>query len=377
MSLLESFQISRRISFTVSAILLCTLTGCEKVEQESTPTTPSPVTFFSVYQPDQSIAKFPGQVEAAEYSQLSFRIGGKLDEIKVRSGQQVQVGHIIARLDDRDAKAQLANAQSKYDVASAMFERMQTSVEKGAVSQSSFDEARANYLSAKANLTNAQDALSYTELRAPFTGLVASLPVENYQVVTPQQTIVELHVPNAIDVIFQLPEQKMRIIDRARARESHSLQIAWVSFSDSPDKRYPAKYKAHESIARRGELSYEVTITLPKPEDLNILSGMSATVLLDMSKLVARETNVWLVPYGAVVNKSATPNESIVWRFVPDIDDPTRGSVEAVRVNIKHATSEGLLVEASLAEHDRIIAAGAHLVRDAQRVVEWKKEGGL
>ena len=218
-SLFNSVAMRAVVTFTA----LASLSACEDAPTPPKAVSSTPVTLYEVQHSDETIAKFPGQVEAAEFSNLSFRIGGKLQELKVKAGEEVKENQLIARLDDRDAKAQLATAQSQFDVSSAMFERMEASVEKGAVSRSTFDEAKANFLAAKASLTNAQDQLSYTELRAPFAGLIASVPVENYQVIVPQQTIAELHMPGAIDVTFQLPEQKMRMIDRSRARENLSL----------------------------------------------------------------------------------------------------------------------------------------------------------
>ena len=369
--------IRKNNAMVVSVVALLGLSGCEDKPDAPKTVDYTPVTLYEVQHSDETIAKFPGQVEAAEYSNLSFRMGGKLQELLVKAGEEVSENQLIARLDDRDAKAQLANAQSQFDVTSAMFERMQASVEKGAVSRSAFDEAKANFLSAKASLTNAQDQLSYTELRAPFAGLIASVPVENYQVIVPQQTIAELHLPGAIDVTFQLPEQKMRMIDRSRARENRSSDIAWVTFSGMPEKRYSAMYKDHESTTRQGELSYDVTITLPDPSDVNILAGMSATVLLDMSKLIESDAKLWLVPFGAVVTDNAEPNKAIVWRFKADTNDNKKGTVEPVNVFIARGISNGLLVEGPLSDDDRIVAAGAHLVKEGQRVTEWTKEGGL
>ncbi|WP_346993643.1 efflux RND transporter periplasmic adaptor subunit [Alteromonas gracilis] len=364
-------------SIGLAIVALCGLSACEDAPAPPKAVSSTPVTLYKVQHSDETIAKFPGQVEAAEYSNLSFRVGGKLQELLVKAGEEVTENQLIARLDDRDAKAQLANAQSQFDVTSAMFKRMEASVEKGAVSRSTFDEAKANFLSAKASLTNAEDQLSYTELRAPFAGLIASVPVENYQVVVPQQTIAELHMPGAIDVTFQLPEQKMRMIDRSRAKANRSSEIAWVTFSGMPEKRYGAMYKDHESTTRQGELSYEVTLTLPEPDDINVLAGMSATVLLDMSKLIESDAKLWLVPFGAVVTDNAEPDKAIVWRFKPEGDNSQKGTVEPVEVMITRGISNGLLVEGPLNDDDRIVAAGAHLVKDGQQVTEWTKEGGL
>ena len=150
-----------------------------------------------------------------------------------------------------------------------------------------------------------------------------------------------------------------------------------MTFSGMPEKRYGAMYKDHESSTRQGELSYEVTVTLPEPDDINVLSGMSATVLLDMSKLIESDTKLWLVPFGAVVTDNAQPEKAIVWRFKPSADDAQKGSVEAVEVTITRGISNGLLVEGPLKDDDKIVAAGAHLVKEGQSVSEWTKEGGL
>ncbi len=358
-------------------VSLMGLSACEDAPAPPKPITSTPVTLYKVQHSDETIAKFPGQVEASEYSDLSFRVGGKLQALLVKAGEEVKENQVIARLDDRDAKAQLANLQSQFDMASATFERMQASVDKGAVSRSEFDEAKASFLSAKANLTNAQDQLSYTELRAPFAGIISSVPVENYQVIASQQTIAELYMPGAIDVSFQLPEQKMRMIDRSRAKANRSTEIAWVTFSGMPEKRYVAMYKDHESTTRQGELSYEVTITLPEPDDINVLAGMSATVLLDMSKLIESDAKLWLVPFGAVVTDNQQPDKAIVWRFKPDSENALKGTVEAVDVMISRGISRGLLVEGPLNDDDKIVAAGAHLVKQGQHVTQWVKEGGL
>ena len=74
---------------------------------------------------------------------------------------------------------------------------------------------------------------------------------------------------------------------------------------------------------------------------------------------------------------TAQPEKAIVWRFKPSADDAQKGSVEAVEVTITRGISNGLLVEGPLKDDDKIVAAGAHLVKEGQSVSEWTKEGGL
>ncbi|MFP3427981.1 biotin/lipoyl-binding protein, partial [Pseudoalteromonas sp. SIMBA_162] len=78
---------------------------------------------------------------------LSFRIGGELRELEVQAGQEVEKGELIARLDDRDARSELKNARSSFNLAQATYKRMKYSVEKGAISRARFDEAQAEFQS--------------------------------------------------------------------------------------------------------------------------------------------------------------------------------------------------------------------------------------
>lgn len=327
------------------------------------------------------LKQYPGKVAASEHSELSFRVGGELIRLTVKAGDTVEQGEVVARLDERDAQVQLENAQSSFNLAEATFERMRISLERNAISQARFDEAEAQYLSAKAELSRARDQLSYTSLKAPFSGVISRIPVEVYQVVGAQQTIVELQRPGSIDVTFQMPEQDIRQVrpERAESARESADPMAWVSFSERPDQRYEASYKEHDSHATRGSLSYEVTVTLPAPEDTTVLSGMSASVLLDFNALTGGENAFWLVPAGAITAAESNPDEAVVWRYVSKAEDEGEeiGQVEPVAVTPGAKTSEGVLLKGQIEAGDRIVSAGAHLMSEGRKVRPWVKEGGL
>lgn len=166
--------------------------------------------------------------------------------------------------------------------------------------------------------------------------MISRVPAEVYQVVGAQQTIVELQRPGSIDVTFQMPEQDIRQVrpERAQSARESAEPMAWVTFAERPDHRYEASYKEHDSSAAKGSLSYEVTVTLPAPEDNTILSGMSASVLLDFNTLTGGDDSSWLVPAGAITALASNPDEAIVWRFVSETGDQGEeiGQVEPVVV---------------------------------------------
>lgn len=329
---------------------------------------------------EAGLQRYPGVVLASERSALSFRIGGELAELSVSAGDEVRAGDQVARLDDRDARSQLANARSSHELAAATHERMRVSLDRGAISRSRYDQARAQFLSAQASLAQAEDRLSYTVLRAPFDGVIAQVPVDNYQVVGAQQTIAELQQPGSIDVSFQMPEQQVRQIDeqRADAVRASGTDVAWIEFAQH-GKRYPADYREHDSSVSEGSLSYEITLTLPEPEDITVLSGMSTTVLLDMQALTQEQKHAWRVPISALTTRDGQPDQPVVWRYVADDpEDPqSPGRVEAVAVTPSGLSSRGVLIEGDLAVGDRLVAAGVQALKEGLRVQPWIKEPGL
>lgn len=324
------------------------------------------------------LQRYPARVEASERSNLAFRVAGELRELEVQPGQRVEAGQLIARLDDRDANSQLSDARSSFDLAQATYQRMEYSVERGAISRARFDEAKAAFLSAKAQYEQARDRLGYTELKAPYAGVIAQVPVDNFQVVGAQETIAVLQKPGQIDVGFSLPEQQVRRISREQAEASRTSEepVAWVRFG-ADETRYPARYKEHDTSTREGSLSYEVALTLPEPEGITVLSGMSATVLLDIHRLTGGGADQWRVPVSAVVTRDDAPDQAVVWRYVAPAEGDDTGRVEAVPVEAGAVTDGGMLVAGELAAGDRLVAAGAHRMNAERRVTPWIKEEGL
>ena len=364
------------------AVAFSLLAGCSAEAPPLTKQTVHPVKLVTLDTKRVSgLKQYPGQVAASEHSELSFRVGGELIRLNVKAGDSVEKGEVVARLDERDAQVQLENAQSSFNLAEATYERMRISLERNAISRARFDEAEAQYLSAKAQLSRAEDQLSYTLLRAPFSGVISRVPVEVYQVVGAQQTIVELQRPGSIDVTFQMPEQDIRRVrpDRARAARESAEPMAWVTFAERPDHRYEASYKEHDSSAAKGSLSYEVTVTLPAPGDTTILSGMSASVLLDLSTLTGDNDASWLVPAGAITAAESDPDEAVVWRYISNSEHEGDeiGRVEPVLVTPGAKTSEGVLLKGELQAGDRIVSAGSHLMNEERKVRPWVKAGGL
>lgn len=141
-----------------------------------------------------------GTLRAAETSQLAAQMMGNIVEIRVREGDHVRRGQVLAVIDEAQPRAaldraiaadlaaqhEIAASDSGSTLAEATFKRYQTLYEKKSVSPQEFDEVRARYeaaqarrdmaragqAQAKAALQQAHTVLSYTRIVAPFDGLV-------------------------------------------------------------------------------------------------------------------------------------------------------------------------------------------------------------
>jgi RND family efflux transporter MFP subunit len=144
---------------------------------------------------------FPGQAEAAEEANLSFRVSGTLQEFPVNLGDEVRKGDLLARLDPRDYQVAKNDrkAQAGLELAESEFARVDRVWQKdpGAVSKSmvdvrkaELDTAKAQVVSAQAAVDNARDNFRYTSLRAPYSGTVGEKFVENFEDVQAKQQIV-------------------------------------------------------------------------------------------------------------------------------------------------------------------------------------------
>jgi RND family efflux transporter MFP subunit len=141
-----------------------------------------------------------GTVVAAQKSAVSSQIVGNIVEIRAREGDRVQAGQVLAVIDDTQfraavaqataalaaAKNEAAVAASEFTLAASTLARYQQLFDKKSVSPQEFEEIKTRYAAASARrdlaraeqdragaaLTQAQTSLSYTQIRAPFTGLI-------------------------------------------------------------------------------------------------------------------------------------------------------------------------------------------------------------
>lgn len=134
----------------------------------------------------------PGTVQARRLAALSARMPASVVELPYQEGQWVKAGAVVVRLDDAALRAAVAAAEAGLKAAQSDLERTKSLLEKGAATPRELEQMTAAASGAQAQLTAAKDGLSYSALRAPFDGRVASRRVNLGDVANPGMPLIEI-----------------------------------------------------------------------------------------------------------------------------------------------------------------------------------------
>ncbi|WP_290517071.1 efflux RND transporter periplasmic adaptor subunit [Alcanivorax sp.] len=351
--------------FWVTLGLALALWGCSDEPQQDAPM-PQPVKLQVVDGGDGALRHYPGKVVATEGSELAFRVSGQLERFPVRAGEQVKKGQLLAALDPSDFRNQLADRQAQYDLAESQYQRGISLRDRGVISEAQFDEIEAKRRQAQAALSLARDNVNYTRLKAPYGGTVARTEVENYQFVQAKQPILYLQGDKNIDIEFAVSERFL-----ANLKKDGEDYQPELRFEGAPDKVFKASYKEHEASADDRTQTYIITLTMPNPEGILVLPGMSVDVAIDLSQIMRKATAWPQVPVEAVFNPDGK-DSAHVWRF-----NPEDGTVSAVPVTLGQVIGNGVEITAGLETGDKVVSAGVHHLKEGQEVRELVKERGL
>ncbi len=356
----------------ISASLLITLTACSDSAPQKTTEIIRPAKIFTVGDPLAGTKRsYPGEVEAGNRSEQAFRVSGELIKLPAKAGKRVKKGELLAQLDPADFQLSVDEQQARFDLATVQYERTEQLVKQQLIPRSDFDKAKSNMLAATADLKLAKAKLSYTQLLAPFDGLISTLNVKNHENVRLNRVILVMQTTDFIDITFNLSENIISKMKNNMGRRAHPK----VVFDTYPDKTYETSVKEFDTEADAQTRSYKITLSMPAPKEFIALPGMSVTVHLDFSKMIEQTNTLLAVPVEAVFspeNKPLKDRTHIVWKV-----DSNTMQTHAVEVVIGEISSQGLEIKSGLQAGDQIISAGVNFIKEGQTVKLWEKEEGL
>lgn len=347
------------IGAVVTLSLSTLLTGCNKAISEPAEPLIKPVKLLAVKDltVDDSDA-FLARIDATYRAQLSFQVGGEVEKLLVRMGQGVEKGEVLATLDPKDLQLALDAAQAEYALAKTQWERAKSLYSKKLISTDSYDQKETQYKAALASFEQAKTDLSYTKIQAPFDGVVSYTYVKPYQVVGEKQEILNLIDNTTLDVSFTLPVSYAESVSLSALKNAEM----WVTMDSEPSKRIPGKFKEISTQPNIDTNSYEAIVTITRPTDRNLLTGMTGQVHIAKQS----KSNAMTLPTSAWVNKQESQGE--VW-----VMDSSTQQVNKVTLSL----NEGGAIESGLDNNDYVVIAGVERLVEGQVVKAWIREEGI
>jgi RND family efflux transporter MFP subunit len=355
-------MLRRRLLFSavVSALPFAMVACGEKTQSD--PRTEAPLVRAVTVQGAVSASRtFTGTVAARVQSDLGFRVPGKVLERLVDTGQTVTRGQPLMRIDPVDLKLTVHAQQGA--VAAARARAQQTAEDEaryrdlrgtGAISASAYDQVKAAADAAKAQLDAAEaqagvarNASRYTELLADADGVVMETLAEPGQVVSAGQVVVRLAHAGNREAVIQLPETLRPSVG----------SIGQATLFGKEGVTVPARLRQLSDVADRLTRTFEARYVLDGELSK---APLGTTVSIQIPETHSDLHGGLRIPIGSLFDAGKGPG---VWVIEGEPAKVTWRSVAVQRLDDDSARIAG-----QLKQGDRIVALGAHLLREGEQV---------
>ncbi|MFM0210858.1 efflux RND transporter periplasmic adaptor subunit [Paraburkholderia sediminicola] len=362
----------RRAAFALTLAGFVTLAACSK--KEAAAPAPRPVVAVAVHADGSATAaaSLPGEVQARYSTPLSFRVGGKIIERRVRLGDVVKNGQIVARLDPADAQKNAASAQAQLEAAQhtlvyakQQLDRDQAQAKENLIAPAQLEQTTNAYASAAAQRDQAaqqaalsKDQLQYTTLIADHAGVITAEQADTGQNVSAGQAVYNLAWSGDIDVVCDVPESALAALSIG--------QTATVTLAALPGRSFNARVRELSPAADPQSRTYRAKLTLENPGP-DVRLGMTADIALaapspsdSSANASAGQSGAFTVAATALFHDGTQP---AVW-----VVRATDNALELRRVTVTRYNERTIVITQGLKDGERVVLQGVHTVTAGEKV---------
>lgn len=311
--------------------------------------------------------RIAGVVTAAIQTNVGFEISGQVIELLRNAGDTVEDGALIARLDPVPARLRveqsenaLAQAQATLVDASRKFEQQSQLRQQGYATQTAFDSAESAYKNAQgavgvavSQLDLARRDLAKTDLKAPFSGVIARREVEVFEEVAGGQTIYAIQSSGKDKIDAALPETLINTIALGSAVDVSFPPLRGATAKGIVDEIAP--------LASDGN-AYPIEIRLDNAPP-GLRPGMSAEITFRFETQATGKA--FLVPMTALKPQTRSEDDKDATVFVYDA---ATGTLSERRVKVANVLNNNLEIIGDLSEGEVIATAGVSFLHDGMSV---------
>lgn len=300
--------------------------------------------------------QYPGKTKPADEVNVSFRVSGPIANMKVKEGDYVKKGQLIAEMDTRDYNTQLKAVEAEYQSVKAEAERVIAMYQDGSVTANMYDKARFGLQQITEKLNNARNQLHDTRLVSPIDGYVSAKYHEAGETVGQGMPIVAIYSGSDIEVEVNLSSNDF-------AQRSNFLSYS-CTFDAIPNKEFALKAVGFNQDANSNQL-HKVRLRFDGSVPSNITPGMTTMVRIERS---VDEGSIISIPREAILEKNGKVYVFLYTANKEQSHDAETGQVVLREITVSRLTSKGkAIVVNGLKGNETIVTAGVHKLTDGQK----------
>ena len=294
---------------------------------------------------------FTGRTKSASEVNLAFRVAGPIERMLVKEGDYVSKGQVVAVMDSRDYRVQLAATQAEYEQVKADAERVMALYAEGNTTASNNDKARYGLQQITQKLANHKNQLADTQLRSTINGYVQTKYHEEGETVGAGMPVVSVFGSGDTEVEIKISASDFAHIEKftsfscrfdVTGNESFPLSVVRVSQEANTSQLYTVRLKFLGAIDHK-----------------KITPGMTTMVYAEVA--VSEASGIVYVPGSAVLQEKGKTQVFVY--------DEKSGIVKVRSVNVSKVNRDGtMLVDNGLKAGEKVVSSGVHHIEDGQKV---------
>lgn len=295
-----------------------------------------------------------GSMEAVHGVTVSADLPGTVSAIHFDSGRMVQKGEILAELDTRQERAQLAAMEAQRDLAKVNHARYLQLMNEGVISKQDYDKAMADDRQAEANVNEVRATIDRKTIRAPFSGVLGIRQANLGQYLAAGQAIVPLQSLDPIYVNFSVPQQVLGQV--------HVGQTVHFTTDSLAGRTFNGRVNAINSVIDAATRNVEIQATVSNP-GAKLRPGMFTQVDVGVGG------NASVIPLPASAINYAPFGDSVY--IVEQVKGPDGKSYQGVRqqfVKVQGSRGDQVGVVSGIKPGEQIVTSGVFKLRNGAAV---------
>jgi membrane fusion protein (multidrug efflux system) len=338
-----------RILSLVSLCILIYTTSCTSQKKEAEEAGKYSVT--SPLRVDTSFTKeYVSQIQSLKNIEVRAQEKGYLERILVDEGQYVKAGQLLFRIMPKMYEAEYLKAEAAAKGAEIELLNTKTLSDKNIVSKNELAMAQAKLDEAKAEQSLARLHLSFTEIRAPFDGVIDRIPLKPGSLIDEGALLTTLSDNKQVYAYFNVSESEY--LDYKQHAKANENNVALL-LANNESHKFKGTVETIEGQFDNNTGNIAFRAKFPNPE-LLLKHGETGKVQMTIP-----------ISHSLIIPQKATYElQDKVYVFVVDKNNV----IKSKNITIKNRLPDLYVIDEGLSENDKILLEGVQNVKDNDKI---------